>query len=75
VAEIDNSFCANKDCKDYGLRNRGNIRYRGKYGKNKTKDLLIPPFLAFIFPMKASDKLFIMPLRELAFGQPHGCWV
>ena len=38
MAEIDNSFCPNKDCKDYGLRNRGNIRYRGKYGKNKTKD-------------------------------------
>jgi transposase-like protein len=40
MADIDNCFCPDKDCKDYGLRNRGNIRYRGKYGKNKTKDLL-----------------------------------
>ena len=40
MAEIDNSFCPNKDCKDYRIRNRGNIRYRGKYGKDKTKDLL-----------------------------------
>lgn len=37
---IDNAFCQNKDCKDYGLRNHGNITFRGKYGKDKTKDLL-----------------------------------
>jgi len=38
--EIDNAFCPNKDCKDYGLQNHGNITIRGKYGKDKTKDLL-----------------------------------
>jgi hypothetical protein len=38
--EIDNAFCPNKDCKDYGLQNHGNITVRGKYGKDKTKDLL-----------------------------------
>ena len=40
MTEIDNAFCQNKDCKDYGLRNHGNITFRGKYGKDKTKDLL-----------------------------------
>lgn len=40
MTEIDIAFCQNKDCKDYGLTNHGNITFRGKYGKNKTKDLL-----------------------------------
>lgn len=40
MTEIENAFCQNKDCKDYGLRNHGNIKFRGKYGKDKTKDLL-----------------------------------
>ena len=40
MSEIDNAFCPNKDCKDYGLRNHGNITFRGKYGKDKKKDLL-----------------------------------
>ena len=40
MTDIENAFCPNKDCKDYGLQNRGNISVRGKYGKDKTKDLL-----------------------------------
>jgi len=40
MAGIENAFCPNKDCKDYGLQNHGNIAIRGKYGKDKTKDLL-----------------------------------
>jgi len=38
--EIGDAFCPNKECKDYGLQNHGNITIRGKYGKDKTKDLL-----------------------------------
>ena len=38
--EIDDAFCPNKECKEYGLQNHGNITVRGKYGKDKTKDLL-----------------------------------
>src|SRR5210317_431644 len=38
--QIDDAFCPNKECKDYGLQNHGNIAIRGKYGKDKTKDLL-----------------------------------
>ncbi len=40
MAELDKTFCPNKDCKDYGLRNHGNIGKRGKYGKDKERELL-----------------------------------
>ena len=40
MANVENAFCPNKDCKDYGLQNQGNISIRGKYGKDKEKDLL-----------------------------------
>lgn len=40
MVNIENAFCPNKDCKDYGLQNQGNIAIRGKYGKDKNKDLL-----------------------------------
>ena len=38
--DIENAFCPNKDCKDYGLLNRGNVAFRGKYGKDKRRNLL-----------------------------------
>jgi transposase-like protein len=37
---VSNAFCPNTDCKDCGLQNHGNIAIRGKYGKDKDKDLL-----------------------------------
>ena len=40
MPDVKNAFCPNADCKDYGLQNHGNIAIRGKYGKNKDKDLL-----------------------------------
>ena len=40
MAELADVFCPNKNCKDYGLRNLGNISVRGKYGKNKARELL-----------------------------------
>ncbi len=40
MTDVKNAFCPNVDCKDYGLQNHGNIAIRGKYGKNKDKDLL-----------------------------------
>lgn len=40
MTEVSNAFCPNTDCKDYGLQNHGNIAIRGKYGKDKDKDLL-----------------------------------
>jgi transposase-like protein len=40
MTDVNNAFCPNTDCKDYGLQNHGNITIRGKYGKDKDKDLL-----------------------------------
>jgi len=40
MTDVKNAFCPNADCKDYGLQSHGNIAIRGKYGKNKDKDLL-----------------------------------
>ena len=39
MTDINNAFCPNTDCKDYGIQNHGNIAIRGKYGKEKDKDL------------------------------------
>ena len=40
MTDVSNAFCPNTDCKEYGLQNHGNIAIRGKYGKDKDKDLL-----------------------------------
>jgi len=40
MTNVKNAFRPNTDCKDYGLQNHGNIAIRGKYGKDKDKDLL-----------------------------------
>ena len=40
MSELDQCFCPNKQCKEYGLRGQGNIAIRGKYGKDKNRDLL-----------------------------------
>ena len=40
MRELDKCFCPNKQCKDYGQRGQGNIAVRGKYGKDKSRDLL-----------------------------------
>lgn len=40
MTDVKKAFCPNKDCKNYGVQNHGNIAIRGKYGKNRDKDLL-----------------------------------
>ena len=69
MAEINNSFCPNKDCQDYGLRNRGNIRYRGKYGKNKTKDLLYCVTCGKRFAATRDTAFFGLHLSDESIGQ------
>jgi len=36
---ISIAYCINKDCKDYGIKNIGNIHTRGMFGKNKDRQL------------------------------------
>ena len=38
--DLAQHFCPNENCKDYHLRGQGNIAARGKYGKDKARDLL-----------------------------------
>lgn len=33
-ASLNNVFCPNEQCRDYGLRNQGNLAAHGKYGKD-----------------------------------------
>ncbi|MCF6290655.1 MAG: hypothetical protein L3J03_06645 [Desulfobacterales bacterium] len=40
MSELEQCFCPNEQCKDYGLRDQGNISIRGKYGKDKSRTLL-----------------------------------
>ena len=40
MSEIGRCFCPNEHCKDFGIRNQGNIAVRGKYGRDKSRDLL-----------------------------------
>jgi transposase-like protein len=69
MAEIDNSFCPNKDCKDYRIRNRGNIKYRGKYGKDKTKDLLYCRTCGKRFASTRATAFFGLHLSDEKIGQ------
>ena len=69
MAEIDNSFCPNKDCKDYRIRNRGNVRYRGKYGKDKTKDLLYCRTCGKRFASTRATAFFGLHLSDEKIGQ------
>jgi len=40
MSDLEQCFCPNPKCKDCGLGGHGNIGIRGKYGKNKNRDLL-----------------------------------
>ena len=40
MMDLAHCYCPNVGCKDYGLRDHGNIAVRGKYGKDSSRDLL-----------------------------------
>lgn len=69
MTDIDNAFCPNEQCKDYGLRHRGNIRYRGKYGKKKNKDLLYCATCGKRFAATRDTAFFGLHLSEESIGQ------
>ena len=69
MAEIGNSFCPNKDCKDYRIQNRGNIKYRGKYGKDKTKNLLYCRTCGKRFASTRATAFFGLHLSDEKIGQ------
>ena len=69
MTDIDNSFCPNRNCKDFGLRNHGNIKYRGKYGKDKSKDLLYCKTCGKRFASTRATAFFGLHLSEEKIGQ------
>ncbi len=58
MSNLEQSFCPNEQCKNYGLRRQGNIAVRGKYGKNKSRDLLYCRTCGKRFAATRSSALF-----------------
>ena len=69
MANIENAFCPNQDCDDCGLTNQGNIAFRGKYGKDKTRDLLYCRTCGQRFASTRSTAFFGLHLCEEKIGQ------
>ena len=66
---VEKAYCPNKDCKEYGLQNRGNIALRGKYGKSKSKDLLYCRICGKRFASTRSTAFFGLHLSEEQISQ------
>jgi len=64
MAIIKELFCINNNCKDYGIRNLGNIRTRGKYGKDKDKQLLYCNTCGQRFSSSRSTAFFGLKISE-----------
>lgn len=58
MSELEQCFCPNEQCKDYGLRGHGNISIRAKYGKDKNRDLLYCRTCGKRFAASRSSALF-----------------
>jgi transposase-like protein len=69
MSELDQCFCPNEECEDYGLRQRGNIAVRGKYGKDKSRDLLYCRTCGKRFAATRSSALFGLHLPALTIRQ------
>lgn len=80
MTELEKCFCPNQECKDYGLRNQGNIAVRGKYGKDKGRDLLYCRTCGKRFAATQSSALFGLHLpaetiREIIHHAAEGVGV
>jgi transposase-like protein len=66
---IRGCYCPNENCKSFGLRNNGNIAYRGKYGKDKSRDLMYCKMCGKRFAATQASALFGLHLSELNIRQ------
>ena len=62
MSKLEQCFCPNEQCKDYGLRGRDNIAIRGKYGKDKSRKLLYCRTCGKRFAATRASALFGMHL-------------
>ena len=69
MSEIEQCFCPNEQCPDYGLRQNGNIAVRGKYGKDKSRDLLYCRTCGKRFAATHSSALFGLHLSAQTIRQ------
>ena len=69
MTDLEQCFCPNKQCKDYGLRAHGNIGIRGKYGKDKSRDLLCCRTCGKRFAATRASALFGMHLSPETIRQ------
>lgn len=69
MSELDQCFCPNEECKDYGLRQQGNVAVRGKYGKDKSRDLLYCRTCGKRFAATRSSALFGLHLPARTIRQ------
>jgi transposase-like protein len=67
--DIANAFCPNEKCKNYGLRGHGNIGRRGKYGKDKTRELLYCRTCGQRFAPTRATAFFGLHLSDEQIGQ------
>ena len=64
MSDVENAFCPNTDCKDYGVRNQGNIGRPGKYGTDKTRNLLYCKTCGTRFAATKATAFFGLHLSE-----------
>ncbi|MEI6208373.1 MAG: hypothetical protein WCP20_16460 [Desulfuromonadales bacterium] len=69
MSDLEQCFCPNEHCKDYGLRQQGNIAIRGKYGKDNNRDLLYCRTCGKRFASTHASALFGLHLSDESIRQ------
>ena len=69
MSEFEQFFCPNEQCKNFGLRGQGNIAVRGKYGKDKSRDLLYCRTCGMRFASTQASALFGLHLPAATIQQ------
>jgi len=67
--EFEKYYCPNEQCKEFGLRNTGNISFRGKYGKDKSRNLLYCRTCGERFASTQASALFGLHLPDETIRQ------
>ena len=69
MTDLDQCFCPNEQCNDYGLRQKGNIAIRGKYGKDNNRDLLYCKTCGKRYAATQASALFGLHLSDESIRQ------
>lgn len=69
MTNLDQCFCPNEQCNDYGLRQKGNIAIRGKYGKDNNRDLLYCKTCGKRYAATQASALFGLHLSDESIRQ------